>query len=178
MSELSEWIFGGSIAAIFVAGLGAIGLVLVAERRQAQRVEWAAAHPHEQVEPPTVPTEYQFINRDGLAQLDRDVLDQIHTREWEQPPASDHEPTIGDVVLTFVDVDVDGERVHAWVAARVVWPRETYVRAQVFARHEALGERVIDRSQVDIPREAIASVLHLTGLPPTEPAPAAAPGTS
>lgn len=167
MSEPSDWILGGSFAGLAALGVAFIGLALYAERCKERREQWAVAHPHEQVEPPTLPTAYRFVERDAVASEQLAELDRLYQGELEQVPALDDEPAIGDFAAAVTEVFTDGKRVRAWVATRVEWPRETYVRARVIAWHSALDQCVSHGEQIDIPREAIVSVMHWTGLPGT-----------
>jgi hypothetical protein len=74
-------------------------------------------------------------------------------------------------VITFVDLDVDGEQVRDWIVARVVWPRDTYVRARVGSIGNAAAGLFSARGTIDVPRQTIASVVHLTGPALAEPDP-------
>jgi hypothetical protein len=167
-TEGASWVFVGMFAAMSLGAVLAIAGIYWAEHVQARREAWAAEHPHEQVEPPCVPEQYQHVDRDRLDESDREVLDEIHKKREAAP---DHDPAIGDLVTTFVDLVDNGQRVRDWVVARVVWPRETYVRARVVATGRAAAGLVSAQDTVDVPRETIATVIHLTGPAPVLPKP-------
>jgi hypothetical protein len=166
-TEGAQWVLVGMLAVITLAPVIAVAGMYWAHRHNEDRQAWQAEHPHEQVEPPRVPEHYQHVDRDSLEPSDREALDAIHT---DLEAAPDHDPAIGDLVTTFVDLVVDGEQVRDWIGARVVWPRETYVRARVGPMGTTAAKLVSEGDSIDVPRETIASVVHLTG-----PAPAPEP---
>ena len=167
-TEGAQWVLYAMLVAVTLAPAIAFAGIYWADLHHERRQAWAAEHPHEQVEPPHVPEHYRYVDRDVLEPSDRAVLDQIHAK---RPAAPDHDPAIGDLVITFVDLDVDGERVRDWIVARVVWPRDTYVRARVGSMGSAAGGLLSARDIIDVPRETIASVVHLTGPALPEPDP-------
>jgi hypothetical protein len=153
VTEGAQWVLVGMLAVMAIAPAIAVVGMYLAERHHEHSEAWEAEHPHEQVEPPRIPEHYQHVERAALEPLDREVLDVIHTKRDAAP---DHDPAVGDLVITFVDLVVDG----------VVWPRETYVRALVGPMGTAAAKLVSEGDTIDVPRETIASVVHLTGPAP------------
>jgi hypothetical protein len=167
-TEGAQWVLYGMLVAMALAPAIAFAGMYWADRHHERREAWAAEHPHEQVEPPRVPEHYRYVDRDVLEPSDHAALDQMHAR---RPAAPDHDPAIGDLVITFVDLVVDGEPVRDWIVARVVWPRDTYVRARVGPTGSAAAGLISARDIIDVPRETIASAVHLTGPAMPEPDP-------
>ncbi|WP_146662918.1 hypothetical protein [Enhygromyxa salina] len=81
---------------------------------------------------------------------------------YKRPPAGDLNPQIGDLVVAYVEVD-NGKQDR--VMARVLWPRATCVRARLHGmpKQDNAGSG-LGRGFVDIPRSAIAGVVHIKGV--------------
>lgn len=71
------------------------------------------------------------------------------------------DPKPGDLVTAYIIRDREGHPTQDRLTARVLWPRETYVRARIFGiRPKPNGVR--PRVIVDVPRQAIAGVINIT----------------
>ena len=133
----------------------AVGGVLWAVRRGAKRDAWEAAHPYVDVEPAQQPGHYRFIDAEELGAEELRAVDEYFARTYGRPGAGDSDPQVGDVVSAYVLWQPDGELVRERVAARVLWPRDTYVRGRLL--HSDGGAVVLD-----VPRSCVAGILHLT----------------
>lgn len=162
-----SWVLAG-VWVTTVAGI--LGFGFWAHRRITQRETWEAEHPYPQVEPPQVPEHYRYVERDALDAAANKQVGELHEVAFKQPPAPDFEPAIGDIVIAFVELEHDGKRVQDCLVARVLWPRETYVRALVFVEPQQQAQHGVGKRElIDIPREAIASVVHVTAPALPEP---------
>jgi hypothetical protein len=162
------------ITGLWVATAAAtFGFAFWSDRKTKERLAWEAEHPYPQVEPPRVPESYRYVEREELDQAAHKQIETLHEIAFKKPQTTDLDPAFGDLVIAFVEVVEDGKTVQDCFIGRVLWPRNTYVRALVrfSPKHQAHG--VSKRDVIDIPREAIASVVHVTAPALPEPAPQA-----
>ena len=148
------WVTWGSLA---VLAIGAVGSMLLADRMKTKREEHEALHPFPEVEPPRIPKTYRYIDRSELSDACRDDLASLHESVLRREPVDESEARIGDFITAYVEVMKDGKPIVERVTARVLWPRETYVRARVFGMGSAKGPPGT-RPSIDVPRSAIAGV--------------------
>lgn len=156
-------ILGGFCVAIVVAP--AVAGVLMWRVEQKMKAAKEAEPTYREVEPPTIPKGYSYIDRDDLDARCRADLEALFQKLFKQPSADDLDPQTGDLVAAYVSQDSD-EVEPKRQTARVLWPRKTYVRARVYglaSRPDGTRPRVI----VDIPRRTIAGVMHMTALTPS-----------
>jgi hypothetical protein len=162
------------ITGLWVATAAAtFGFAFWSDRKTKERLAWEAEHPYPQVEPPRVPESYRYVEREELDQAAHTQVEKLHEIVFKKPQAPDVDPAFGDVVIAFVEVVEDGELVQDCFVGRVLWPRDTYVRAFVRVRPKYRAHGVSRGDVIDIPREAIASVVHVTAPALSEPAPQA-----
>ena len=137
-------------------GMGtlAVGALIWGSRRAVAREEWETAHPYPEVEKPKLPLRFRFVNADELETERFEEIDERFAREYGRPRAGENDPQVGDVVATHIVYAraEDGGLVRAPVSARVLWPRETYVRALMLPGRTRV---------LDIPRTAIAGTARL-----------------
>ncbi len=142
--ELWSWVIGLSVS---IGGLSLLGLALWAERHRATREAREAEVPYAEVEPPRTPSGFRYVDAEESGR-------NIHEGNEGRPS----DPQVGDLVTACVVDKTDAEERSDRLVARVVWPRETYVRARlVSSRPGGLSE------VVDIPRAAIITSRRLTG---------------
>ena len=154
--EVAGLILGACVVAI--AFLPAAGSILIWHFEQKAKEKKDAEPTYPEVEPPSVPEDYRYINRDELDDRCRADLQALFEKQFKRPPADDFDPQTGDVVTAYVEHVSDGQ---GRQTARVLWPRGSYVRARLYGlRPGQDGAR--PRVTVDIPRSAIAGVLHMT----------------
>lgn len=155
----------GAFAVALVAIPVAAGILMwrVEQKVKADKDAEPAEPTYPEVEPPTSPESYHYIARDELDDRCRTDLEALFQKLFKRPPAEDLDAKTGDFVTAYVSDGPEDGAAPKRQAARVLWPRKTYVRARIYGlepKPDGSRPRVI----VDIPRGAIAGIAHMTAL--------------
>jgi hypothetical protein len=79
-------------------------------------------------------------------------------------PADDlGELMVGDMLTFRVEVMSDGrDPAHDWICARAICPRSDSVLAKIVSASPERGHGIVEGSQIEVPREAVAHVFRIT----------------
>lgn len=157
--EAADFILGVCSVAVVIAP--AVVGVLMWRVEQKFEAKKDAEPTYPEVEPPTIPEGYRYVDRDELDDRCRADLQTLFQKLFKRPPTDDRDPQTGDVITAYVEHGNDGESTRNRQVARVLWPRGSYVRARLYGLAPG-PDGIRPRVVVDVPRSSIAAVLQMT----------------